>query len=205
MRRILALVSLAAAAVILSLVALAPQPASADTVKLHADIDRAQAFSTCPGAGPGVGYGVVTYDTAMNMMSWNITFSGMSGAPTVAHFHGPAAVGADAGIQVTIGDLTSPSIGSATITETQEGQLLGGLWYINYHTAMCGGGEIRGQVIQSVGGVAELSEAVASPLQQPDSSSGANAAFLAGVTAAAIAITGVVATGAWYARRRILS
>jgi hypothetical protein len=36
--------------------------------------------------------------------------------------------------------------GSATITDTQESQLLAGLWYMNIHTATSAGGEIRGQV-----------------------------------------------------------
>lgn len=203
MRRILGILSLTGAALVAGLIGLA-QPASADTVHLYANIDRAQAASTCPGAGPGTGYGVMTYDTTSNLLQWTITFSGTSGAPNAAHFHGPAAIGADAGIQVTIGDLTSPSVGSATITEGQETQLLGGLWYINYHTAMCGGGEIRGQVIQSVGGVAELPGASAAPLQQPDGS-GVNTGLIAGVTAAAIATAGVAAGGVWYARRRVLS
>jgi hypothetical protein len=187
-------------------VALAPETAFATHVRLVAKIDRAQAASTCPGAGPGTGLGIVDYDTTTNMLSWDITFSGMSGAPTVAHFHGPAAAGADAGIQVTIGDLTSPSVGSIAITEAQEGQLMSGLWYINYHSAMCTGGEIRGQVLVSaVGGVAELPDAPASPLQQPENDSGANVGFIAGITAAAVATFGVIATGAWLARKRILS
>lgn len=205
MRRILAFVSLSAAAIVFGLVAFTPQPASAATVHLLANINRAQAASTCPGAGPGTGFATITYDTVSNMMSWNITFSGTSSAPSVAHFHGPAAPGVDAGIQVTIGDLISPSVGSSTITETQEAQLLGGMWYINYHTAMCGGGEIRGQVYTQVGGVSELPGADSAPLQQAGSSSGTNVGLLAGVTAVALAATSVVATGAWYARRRILS
>jgi len=196
---------LAATALVLTLAALAPQPASAATIHLISNIDRAQAASTCPGPGPGEGFGSVTYDDATNMLSWNITFSGMSSAPTVAHFHGPAGPGVDAEIQVTIGDLTSPSVGSATITETQEGQLLGGLWYINYHTAMCPGGEIRGQVYALVGGIAELPDAASAPLQQPDQSSGANAGFLAGIAAVAMSAAALAGAGVWYARRRVRS
>jgi hypothetical protein len=36
--------------------------------------------------------------------------------------------------------------GTATISATQETQLLGGLWYINIHSTFRTGGEIRGQV-----------------------------------------------------------
>ena len=43
---------------------------------------------------------------------------------------------------MTSGNLT----GMATITGTQETQLLSDLWYINIHTSLYTGGEIRGQV-----------------------------------------------------------
>jgi hypothetical protein len=191
---------------VLSLAALAPQPASAAIITLNASIDRAQAFATCPGPGPGTGSGVMTYDAATNILSWDITFSGTSSAPTLAHFHS-----ADTNVQVTISDLTSPSTGSSpaagpeAITEADEDQLLAGQWYINYHTPMCLGGEIRGQVIASVGGVAELPDAASAPLQQPDQSSGTNAGFLAGIVAVAMSAAGLAGAGVWYARRRVRS
>ncbi|MEX2159279.1 MAG: CHRD domain-containing protein [Dehalococcoidia bacterium] len=203
-RRIFAIVPLTLAALILSLGGLGTQPASAATHNLVATIDRAQAATTCPGAGPGTGMGTMTYNDVSNELSWNITFSGMSAIPpTSAHFHGPAAPGSDAVIQVTIGDLTSPSVGMATITETQEGQLLSDLWYINYHSLMCGGGEIRGQVVPAaaVGGIAELPDVAAAPLQQTDDASGMNGALIAGLTALAIVVVTAGVTGVLAARR----
>jgi hypothetical protein len=65
------------------------------------------------------------------------------------HFHGPAAPGVNAGVQVNIGSisgLNSASIGSATITALQTASFLDNLWYINIHTSQFPGGEIRGQV-----------------------------------------------------------
>ena len=38
------------------------------------------------------------------------------------------------------------SVGSSVITAAQAADLQAGLWYINLHTALHGGGEIRGQV-----------------------------------------------------------
>ena len=54
-----------------------------------------------------------------------------------------------------------------------------------------------------VGGIAKLPDVAAAPLDAPDSS-GANAGFLAGMVAAASAGVLVLASAAWYARRRWL-
>ncbi|MFG0284442.1 MAG: CHRD domain-containing protein [Phycisphaerales bacterium JB039] len=102
-----------------------------------------------PVMSAGSGFGQVTIDTDLLEMSWEISFADLSGDATAAHFHGPAPVGVAAGVQVDIGaisGLTSPMIGSTTITEEQLGQIVGGLWYVNIHTAMHPTGEIRGQV-----------------------------------------------------------
>ena len=89
----------------------------------------------------------MTYDTASKQVTWRITFSGLTGTPTAAHFHGPAALGANAGVAVPIPNLTtSPAQGSATLTDAQAADLVGGRYYINIHTAANPAGEIRGQV-----------------------------------------------------------
>lgn len=91
----------------------------------------------------------VTFDSDTNELSWEIEFSELSGPATGAHFHGPAAAGVNAGVQVNIGDisgLTSPMNGSATLTSSQASSLLDGDMYINIHTAANPNGEIRGQV-----------------------------------------------------------
>lgn len=93
----------------------------------------------------------IAYDPASRELSWEIAWEGLTGPPTMMHFHGPAAVGANAGVQVNIGaisGLESPSVGSTTITAEQEADLLAGQWYINIHTEANGPGEIRGQVLE---------------------------------------------------------
>jgi hypothetical protein len=45
-------------------------------------------------------------------------------------------------------------IGSATISDAFEAELLAGLWYINIHSTFRPGGEIRGQVIPEPGTLA---------------------------------------------------
>ena len=103
----------------------------------------------------GTGHGTVKYDDATKELSWNITYSGLSGDATAAHFHGPAKPGVAAGVLVPIGPkggaILSPIIGSATLTDDQATALTGGLMYFNVHTKDNPGGEIRGQVVKAGG------------------------------------------------------
>jgi len=123
--------------------------AYATTTNLVATIDGAQANAGAGTGSPGTGSATMTYDDVTNMFSWNITWSGLTGTETLAHFHGPALPNQNAGVQVNfaaISGLQSPSIGSTMITPAQAADLLNDLWYINIHTTDVAGGEIRGQV-----------------------------------------------------------
>jgi hypothetical protein len=102
-----------------------------------------------PNDSKGTGTAQVTYDTASKTLTWTINFDGLTGPATMAHFHGPAAPGANAGVALMIGtNPTSPAKGTATLTDAQAADLQGGRWYINIHTAANRGGEIRGQVVK---------------------------------------------------------
>src|SRR5262245_56836788 len=109
--------------------------AAAETVQLKADLK---------GSTAAIGNATVTYDTASKQVTWRITYSGLSGTPTAAHFHGPAEPGANAGVAVPIPNVAaSPAAGSATLTDAQAADLLAGRYYINIHTAANPAGEIR--------------------------------------------------------------
>ena len=88
----------------------------------------------------------VTFDTDTKMLTWSVTYEGLSGEVTGAHFHGPAESGANAGVAVALDLSAQPIVGSATLTDEQTTQLTAGFWYVNIHTAANSGGEIRGQV-----------------------------------------------------------
>jgi hypothetical protein len=132
---------------------LLPLPAAATLFNLGAEIDGLQ--ETPPVVTPGHGAATITYDDVTNQLNWTIYFTQLTGTTTDAHFHGPAAIGVPAGVQVPIphtdGLTTDTLIGSAILTATQETQLLSGLWYINIHTTFRPGGEIRGQVLPEPG------------------------------------------------------
>ena len=102
-----------------------------------------------PNASAGTGTADIDYDPATKKLSWKLTYSGLSGAATAAHFHGPAEAGKNGGVAVAIPNATSsPAEGSATLTDAQAADLTGGKYYVNIHTAANPGGEIRGQVMK---------------------------------------------------------
>jgi hypothetical protein len=98
------------------------------------------------------GSGSVTLNTAEDQITVNMSFSGLSGAPTAAHIHGSAPAGSTAGVLFDLSDVipaaTSGAISVKTfpITAPQVVDLKAGLFYFNIHTVANGGGEIRGQI-----------------------------------------------------------
>ena len=94
----------------------------------------------------GTGTVTATYDPASKRLSWNGTYSGLTGPVTAAHFHGPAASGANAGVLVPVTAASSPFTGEATLDDAKAADLEAGKLYFNIHTAANPKGEIRGQV-----------------------------------------------------------
>ena len=117
-------------------------PASAD--KMKATLDGASEVPATTSAGKGTAD--IDFDPATKKLTWKLTYSGLTGPATMAHFHGPAEAGKNAGVAVPITPATSGSEGSATLTDAQAADLLAGKYYVNIHTEANKGGEIRGQV-----------------------------------------------------------
>ena len=97
----------------------------------------------------------VTYIKGTKMLTYKVTWSGLTGAPIAAHIHGLAPVGFNAGVFQTIIAAASPAYGiSGSFSGSllvdgivvKEENLLSGLYYINIHTPTYTGGEIRGQI-----------------------------------------------------------
>jgi hypothetical protein len=112
----------------------------------HATLSGAQEVP--PTNGSGQGSAEFTVDPDSHKVTWNVTYSGLTGPAMAAHIHGPAAPGANAGVVTSIAanGTASPIQGSAVLTDAQMADLMAGKDYVNIHTAQNKGGEIRGQI-----------------------------------------------------------
>lgn len=123
----------------------APQVALADIINLRASLTAAQEVPQNNSKGGGTLQ--ATYDTSTKQLYYIVNYSGLTGRATAAHFHGPAAAGANAGIVLPVpGAIANPIKGSAILNDAQAADLVAGRWYFNIHTEANKGGEIRGQV-----------------------------------------------------------
>jgi hypothetical protein len=90
----------------------------------------------------------LTYDPATRVLTWNVSYSGLSGPATMAYFHGPAAQGKNGPPVIWLSPkgspVEAPIKGEATLTPEQAQQFTAGEWYINVHTQDRQAGEIRG-------------------------------------------------------------
>ena len=88
-------------------------------------------------------------DRRTGLLRWKMTLDNLSGAPTVAHFHGPAEIGANAAATLAFSaPVSSPYEGRSTLSAVQMADLLAGKWYANVHTAKYPNGELRGQMVE---------------------------------------------------------
>ena len=127
-----------------ALVIMAPI-AFAETINLKATLKASD--SVPPNNSNGTGSLQASYDTANKQLTYTVTYSGLTGNATAAHFHGPADPGKSAGVVVPVqGSVASPIKGTAMLTDAQATDLLAGKWYFNIHTEANKPGEIRGQV-----------------------------------------------------------
>lgn len=99
-----------------------------------------------PASTSGSGTVTASFDKSSRKLTYEVTYSGLTGPAVAGHFHGPAAAGQNAGVALPYTNATSPIRGEATLTAAQAADLLAGRWYANIHTARFPGGEIRGQL-----------------------------------------------------------
>ena len=91
-----------------------------------------------------------SYDTLSKQLIYSISWTGISGDASMAHFHGPALAGESAVALEPLTIVTNGLSGIASDTITASAALhtalLAGKVYYNVHTVANPDGEIRGQV-----------------------------------------------------------
>jgi len=128
--------------------ALVVAPAWAETLSFKADL--AGSRQVPPVNTPASGTLTATYDTTTRKLSWNGTISRVSTHLMVAHFHGPAEPGQNAGVLIPApGVGPGAFVGSAVLNDDQAKALIAGQTYFNVHTAGNPNGELRGQVVKA--------------------------------------------------------
>jgi hypothetical protein len=129
----------------------APGGADAVAAPLSFTVDLTGAQQVPAVQTPGAGTADLTYDPSTRVVTWSITTHDLSGPATMAHFHGPAGPGKNAGVLVWLSKkgapASSPITGQATLTPAQAKEFMAGQMYINVHTKDHPSGEIRGQVV----------------------------------------------------------
>lgn len=119
-------------------------PAFAEMIAFKAVLNGAS--QTPPADTKATGTADIKVDTVAKTITWTIKSADLTGTPTAAHFHGPAAVGASADPEIDISQMIDT--GTAPITDAQLADLQAGMVYVNIHTEKFPNGEIRGQVVK---------------------------------------------------------
>ncbi len=131
--------------------AISPVPARAQEFFI-ANIDGSQEVP--PSGSPATGGAAMVFDGAQLCYAILYTDFDLLGPETAAHFHSPAAPGENAPVRFPISPIPSPfgspktgCVGAGEFSDDDAANLRAGLFYINIHTSMFPGGEIRGQVV----------------------------------------------------------
>jgi hypothetical protein len=111
----------------------------------------AQAVPSITGTATGNISG--TYNANTNLLTYNITWTGLTGSATTSTFYtGATGVNGNLVSNTTITTMgaTGASAGTMTLTDAQETALLNGTWYYVIGTTAHASGEIRGQITTTV-------------------------------------------------------
>src|SRR5262245_32053879 len=100
-----------------------------------------------PTASTGHGWGIVRFDASSSSVSLFVWHTGLTSASIAAHMH-QAPVGVNGGVIVGMLPISADTwAGSGPLTPAQVTALQTNGMYLNVHTTLNGGGEIRGQVV----------------------------------------------------------
>ncbi len=132
------------AIVLLVLLTLGIFPSVALAQTYVANIDGNQPVP--PTLSPGTGLGCFSLGLS-KILTYEVAFGGLLGVETAAHIHGPATIGVNAAVIFPFA-LGTPKNGTfGPLTALEELYLNSGQLYVNIHSNLFPGGEIRGQIL----------------------------------------------------------
>jgi hypothetical protein len=123
-------------------------PAANAATGYSASLNGAQEVGPVP--TPATGTATLILDNGGTNLSYTVTYSGLLGTLTASHIH-KAPVGVNGGVLFGF----SPPIGTTSgtfsgvvsgLTAANVSDLNAGLYYVNIHSTLYPGGEIRGQI-----------------------------------------------------------
>jgi len=98
-----------------------------------------------PGTGTGAGIAYLTLGSD-DKLCVSFTFGGLTGTLAAAHVHGPATPGVNADILFPLPTANPINTCVGPLDKAQKKDLRKGLLYLNVHSSVAPGGEIRGQI-----------------------------------------------------------
>ncbi|MEQ8694097.1 MAG: CHRD domain-containing protein [Gammaproteobacteria bacterium] len=130
--------------------------AQADILRFLVDMDQSQETTISVANPAAAGSGSLFWNDVTHELTWLFEYEFLTDAPTAAHIHhgaagvaGPVVLGLGAHIPLipdgTFGSYLSGGVLPDPVTNAP--LLLGGDLYVNIHTALNPGGEIRGQLL----------------------------------------------------------
>lgn len=142
----------------------ASAPGAGDVVVFRFALEGSQEVP--PVNTPGTGEATVTLDTDTGEVTVTGEYRDLVSDALAAHIHGPADPGQNAGVLIGLiidGGTSGMISGSGTLQPGHIDEMLNGRTYVNVHSNMHSGGEIRGQVVpcaadMNLDGMADVSD-----------------------------------------------
>jgi CHRD domain len=169
----------------------------ATTIQIRTVLNAAQEVPSPTGAVSGAGgtfSATVTKSDTGASVSWQLSFTGLTGDAIAAHIH-TGAVGSPGPVVLALcGPCSSPLSGTGTVPQAVVDAIQAGTAYVNVHTVTNKGGEIRGQLATT----ASVSTGLTSRQEVPKPKG--NVKRATGTFTATVAKLGTGGTVAWRLR-----
>jgi hypothetical protein len=134
---------------VVGLLAGLPTISRAQLVNFNYHLDGLQSHTNAPGTGAGT----ATLDLQSLLLHVDLSFTGLLAPATAAHIHN-GALGVNGPVIIPFVGFPNTTSGtfsfSTVITAVQADLMLANHTYVNVHTSVFPGGEIRGQVISAI-------------------------------------------------------